>query len=326
MMTGKANYIGLIIAALLTGLFLTGCRVGIPDEGIVEPAKKRVGFSQADPVTPWKTAQLNSFIEAAADNQMELLYQEPEAYTTEWQIQNIRNLMDSQLDYLVIIPKEAEGFEDVLAEAAAKNIPVIMAEREAESEAGCVSSIAADYYREGQICARILAGSFAGKAGHILVIQGSEGSSVARDRLEGFLAEIEQYSQLEIVKTVPGNSNRLTAQKAVEKVIAEQEVEFQAIFSVSDEDGLGALQALKLAGRKPGKDTVLISIEGVQDVLKAIIAEEYLATIESNPRLGFIAFDMIRQIERGYQPPKRVFVPYQVYDLSNAEELFEMAY
>lgn len=325
-MAGKAYVTWLLMTVLLTGLFLTGCSSKIPNQETIEPQKMKVGFSQADQVTPWKTAQLNSFIEAAADNQMELLYYEPEAYTTEWQIQNIRNLMELQIDYLVIIPKEAEGFEEVLAEAAAKNIPVIMAEREAVNPAGGVSSIAADYYREGQICARILADSFAGEAGEILVIQGSEGSSVARDRLKGFLAGIDRYPQIRIVKTVPGNSNRLTAQKAVEKVIAEQEVEFQAIFSVSDEDGLGALQALKLAGRKPGKDTILISIEGVQDVLKAIIAEEYLATVESNPRLGFIAFDIIKQMERGYQPPERVFVPYQVYDLSNAEELFEMAY
>ena len=67
--------------------------------------------------------------------------------------------------------------------------------------------------------------------------------------------------------------------------LAEHTIDFNAVFAPTDEDGLGVLQALKLAGAKPGKNIVIVSIEGIQDVLKAIIAEEYLATVKSDTRL-----------------------------------------
>ena len=82
---------------------------------------------------------------------------------------------------------------------------------------------------------------------------------------------VREHSNLYVSKRVESSGNRLTAQKVTESVIADQDIDFNAVFAQSDEDGLGVLQALKLAGMEPGEDVVIVSIGGIQDVFKAIM-------------------------------------------------------
>ena len=103
-------------------------------------------------------------------------------------------------------------------------------------------------------------------------------------------------------------------------------ITFNAVFAHSDEDGLGALQALKAAGLKPGQDVQIVSINGIQDVCKAIIAGEYLGSVESNPKWGQVVMTLVRQIERGAKPFPSVMSPYRIINAQNAGEIFNTAY
>lgn len=87
----------------------------------------------------------------------------------------------------------------------------------------------------------------------------------------------------------------------------------------------GALQAIKAAGLPPG-EIAIVSINGIQDVCKAIIAGEYLGTVESNPRWGFIAAFLIQQMERDCKPFPMVMIPYQIITAENAAEYALTAY
>ena len=129
-----------------------------------------------------------------------------------------------------------------------------------------------------------------------------------------------------ISKRVESNGNRLTAQKATELTVADQEIDFNAVFAPSDEDGLGALQALKLADVQPGRDVALVSIGGIQDVVKAIITEEYLATVKSSPDYGRVVLDLVRRHDAGEVLERRVVIANQIYTIENAEVAFENAY
>lgn len=154
-------------------------------------------------------------------------------------------------------------------------------------------------------------------------IQGSVGSIVARDRDVGFRQEIKKHPNMQICASEVGDFNRITAEKAMENIIINSHNSFNAVFAHSDEDGLGALQALKGAGMDPGKNISIVSVNGVQDVLKAILAGEYLATVENNPKLGYVVFEVIDQMERGTVPPSQIVMPYRIIDYSNAMECME---
>lgn len=185
---------------------------------------------------------------------------------------------------------------------------------------------ASDYYAEGELCADILARHFGIEPCHTMVIQGEKSSAMDWERYMGFMHGVREHSNLYVSKRVESSGNRLTAQKVTESVIADQDVDFNAVFAQSDEDGLGVLQALKLAGMEPGKDVVIVSIGGIQDVFKAIIAREYLATVKSSPEYGDVVFDIINRHQRGEKPDRQTMVRHREYTMDNAEELFEDAY
>ena len=52
-------------------------------------------------------------------------------------------------------------------------------------------------------------------------------------------------SNLYVSKRITSDGDRLAAQKAVEQLLAEHTIDFNAVFAPTDEDGLGVLQALK---------------------------------------------------------------------------------
>lgn len=332
----RKNWIyGIFFTVILLAAILTVCH----DLAAKEPGRQevppretqviRMGFSQVETDNPWRTAQLNSFRDAALAEDLELLYHEPEEYTVEWQINNIYQLIDEGADYLVIAPKEVAPLLDCLKAAKDAKIPVILIHPTGEGvpREYYTSLISADYVKEGQLCARMLAEAYDGRVCNIVEICGSANSPMAEARSRGFREALKQYPNLHIVYTENGNFNRVTAQKAMENVLIKSvnSIPINAVFAHSDEDGLGALHAIKAAGREPEEITI-VSINGIQDVYKAIIAGEYLGTVESNPRWGPIAVTIIRQIERNAAPFPYVFIPYRIINKENVLARFSSAY
>jgi ABC-type sugar transport system substrate-binding protein len=289
--------------------------------------KIRVAFSHSEGMNPWTTDLIDSFVQAAEPENIELIYHVPMENTAEWQLNDLALLLDYDIDYLVIFPKEANVLDATLEKAWQKNVPVILISRQAHEEKNYTVIISTDYVMEGRICAQLLAEKFQGKACNIVEIKGPNDSSIATDRSKGFYDELKKYPNMHVVAIGNGNFDRLTAQYAMENIIINSPKDsFNAVFACSDEDGLGVLQALKLAGFNPGEDIGIVSINGIQDVLKAIVAGEYTATVESSPKIGYVAFDMIAQLERGYRKSGYVVMPYEIFDGRNAQRALSVLY
>ena len=77
---------------------------------------------------------------------------------------------------------------------------------------------------------------------------------------------------------------------------------------------VGAIQAMKEAGLKPGKDILTVSIDAVPDIFKAISAGEANATVELTPNMAGPAFDAIVAFkEKGTVPPKWIQTESKLY-------------
>jgi simple sugar transport system substrate-binding protein len=83
---------------------------------------------------------------------------------------------------------------------------------------------------------------------------------------------------------------------------------------------LGAIEAIKAAGKKPGADIILISIDGVKSAFNAMVTGELNCTVECNPLLGPMAFDALEKAIKGETLPKKAVVQDKVYDQSVAKE------
>jgi DNA-binding LacI/PurR family transcriptional regulator len=66
-----------------------------------------------------------------------------------------------------------------------------------------------------------------------------------------------------------------------------------ALYAHNDDMAVGAIQAIKEAGLKPGKDILVVSIDAVPDIFKAMEAGEANATVELTPNMAGPAFDAL---------------------------------
>jgi ABC-type sugar transport system substrate-binding protein len=290
--------------------------------------KKTVAFAQMENTGPWRIAESNSMRSEAAKraDKYNFVYTDAQS-TTAKQVSDVEDLIARKVDAIFLAPREAEGFSSVFQAAKAANIPIILIDREATGTPGVdfVTVIKSDFIREGQRAGEWLANKMNGKAG-IVELKGTTGSSVANDRSKGFMDEIGKHPDMKVIASQDGNFTRAEGQKVMENIIQAQGKAITAVYAHNDEMALGAIQALKAANMNPGKDVIIISVDGQKSALQAIIAGDMNATVECNPRFGPIAFDTLEKYWRGETIPPQIINEDRFFDASNAAQFVEEAY
>jgi len=291
-----------------------------------ETKKIKVGFSQMENNGPWRIAETNSIKEEAKKRGIDLVYTDAQGQTAK-QVSDVEDMIAQKVDYILLAPREFEGLAPALQSAKAAGIPVILIDRAAAGTAGedYVTLIASDFILEGKQAGEWLAKVTSGKAG-IVELTGTTGSSVAKDRSDGFKAAIAASPDMKIIASQTGDFARANGQKVMENIIQAKGKEITAVYAHNDEMAIGAIQALKAAGMKPGVDVTVISIDGEKDALKAIIAGELGASVECNPGFGPSAFDVVEKLQKGEKVETKIINPDRFYDKDNASQFVDSAY
>jgi ribose transport system substrate-binding protein len=131
---------------------------------------------------------------------------------------------------------------------------------------------------------------------------------------------------MKILASQTGNFTRAEGQKVMENLIQAHQQKITAVYAHNDEMALGAIQALKDAGRQPGKDVIVVSVDGQRTALEAIVRGEMNATVECNPRFGPIAFDTLEKHLRGERLDPKIIMTDRFFDQSNAAQFISEAY
>src|ERR1700688_4447246 len=97
-------------------------------------AKRKVGFSQATTLEPWRV-QFNKDIEAEAKNHpdVDLIITDGQDKTQK-QVADCENLVVQQVNILLISPKESAGLTGVVEKAIDAKIPVIVLDRNVDTK------------------------------------------------------------------------------------------------------------------------------------------------------------------------------------------------
>ena len=337
----RLNKAGMVFAAALAALVLAvapGCRKegGAGSGGGGDCRAKRekkdrklvVGFSQMENNGPWRIAETASMKDEAAKraDRFELIVTDAQGQTAK-QVSDVEDLIAQRVDAIFLAPREARGFEGALQAAKEANIPVFLIDREVEGTPGedYVTFIGSNFVEEGRRAGEWLVKQTNGKAG-IVELLGTAGSSVARDRHDGFMQAISNHPDMKIIASQPGNFTRAEGQRAMENIIQAHGRAITAVYTHNDEMALGAIQALKAAGMQPGKEVLVVSVDGQRTALEAIMRGEMNATVECNPRFGPIAFDTLEKYLRGEPVPAKIIIEDRFFDASNAAQYVNEQY
>lgn len=285
-----------------------------------ETSKKLVvGFSQIGAESDWRTANTESIRSEAEKRGIDLKFADAQQ-KAENQIKAIKSFIAQGVDVIAFAPVVETGWEPVLREAKEAGIPVIVSDRRpAVPEDLYVTFIGSDFVKEGEMAAEWLVKKMDGKA-KIAELTGTTGSAPANDRAKGFRNIIANHLGMEIVFTQTGDFTRAKGKEVMEALLKSPTgKEITAVYAHNDDMALGAIQAMEEAGIKPGKDIIIVSIDGVKAAFEAMVAGKLNCSVECNPLLGPYLFDAIEKVVKGESVPKRTVIEDKMYDETTAK-------
>lgn len=287
-----------------------------------------IGFSQVGSESGWRTTFSES-IKAEAEKRGVVLKFSDAQQKQENQIKAIRSFIAQRVDAIVVAPVVETGWKPVFMEAKRARIPVVILDRNVDLKDSSLylTRIASDFSDEGKKAAKWLMNATDGKC-RIVELQGTVGSSAAIGRMEGFNSVISQYPEAKIVRSQTGEFTRAKGKEVMESLLkAEGGKEICALWAHNDEMALGAIQSIKEAGLKPGKDILVVSVDAVDDAFKALDAGELNITVELSPHMGGPAFDIIEQYKSGKRDfEKWIKIDGRMFTQKNYQEEFKLRF
>lgn len=325
--TATGSSAGPAASAAATQSSGTGCSreaIGYPKIDVKDAV---IGFSQSEKeANPFRTAETQSIRDEAAELGVptdKLLVTNAQSDLNK-QISDIKSLLDRGAQLLVVAPLNSDGLQPALDAAKAKKVPVITIDRKVTAKpcADYLTFIGSDFVDQGKRAAEAMA-KVTGGAGKVAILLGSSGNNVTTDRTKGFKDNLP--AGLEVVAEQTGEFDRSKGQAVMEQLI-QSNPDITAVYAENDEMGIGAVTALRAAGKTPGKDVKIVSVDGTRNAVQLIADGAYNAVIESNPRFGTLAFRTLQDFADGKAIPETVIISDDQYDESNAAAKLGNAY
>ncbi|RSZ58913.1 ABC transporter substrate-binding protein [Massilia atriviolacea] len=269
-----------------------------------------IGFSQVGAESEWRTANTLSIKDAAKKEGIHLKFADAQQ-RQENQVKAIRSFIAQRVDVIAFSPVVESGWETVLREAKAANIPVILTDRAVNvtDPSLYVAFIGSDFVEEGRRAGRWLlerAARTPDRTFNIVELQGTVGSAPAIDRKNGFAEVIAANPKLNITRSQTGDFTRAKGKEVMEAFLKAQGKSINVLYAHNDDMAIGAIQAIEEAGLKPGVDILVISIDGVKGAFQAMIAGKMNVTVECSPLLGPQLMAIARDVVAGKPVPKRI--------------------
>ena len=264
-----------------------------------------LGFSQVGSESGWRSANTDSVKEAAKTAGYTLKFSDAQQ-KQENQISAIRSYITQGVDVIAFSPVVVTGWDAVLKEAKAKKIPVVLTDRSVETsdESLYVTLVGSDFTDEGRRAAKILEKVLekAGKKGAVKIAQleGTTGAAPAIERAKGFkeVMDADHADDWKIVVSQTGDFTRAGG-KQVMAAFLPSNPDIDVLFAHNDDMGIGAIQAIEAAGKKPGKDILIVTVDGVKDGFIAMSEGKINAIVECNPLLGPQLMEVVQKVKNG---------------------------
>ena len=289
----------------------------------------KVGFSQSEKeANPFRIAETQSIKDEAAKIGIPTGNLQTTNANSQFnkQISDVEQMIDSGVQLLVIAPLNSDGWDSVFAKASAKKVPIITIDRKinAESCTDYLTFIGSDFEEQGKRAADKMAAAM-GNKGSVAILLGSPGNNVTTLRTKGFKDQIAKTApDIKIVFEQTGQFSREEGQKVSEQLL-QSNSDINGIYAENDEMALGAVTALKGAGKKAG-DVKIVTIDGTKGAVQGIIDGWIYSVIESNPRFGPLAFQTATKFFNGEPIPEDIIIQDREYDESNAKADLNSAY
>jgi len=229
-----------LLAILITAASITGLG-GCSDSKIV------IGVSNGYVGNNWRNQMLedlqSQFDQYKASGLVDELIVKNAGLDVDDQIEQIRSLIEMDVDLLMIDPNDEDKLDGVIEEAHRKGIPVISFDQPVSSPYAI--NVVIDQQLWGEKLAEWLCEELGGQ-GSIVMIDGLSGHPANENRLIGNRRVLEKYPGIRVIAEENANWDQVDAQKVMTELIHE----YPDVDGVLTQDGMaqGVVKAFVEAG------------------------------------------------------------------------------
>lgn len=236
----------------------------------------------------------------------------------------VNNLIQQGIKALIVVPVDTNAMRAITKIVLEKKVPLVYVNRNPFSEGGTqipdgIYFIGSEEYVAGQIEGEFIGEKLNGKGG-VGILQGILGSENTLKRTEGVKDTLkEKFPEMKVLAVESGNWQRDQGLSLTENWLSAYGKELNAIASNNDEMALGAIQALKAAGRE---DVVVIGIDAVPDAITSVKKGEMAATVlQDSVGQGKGSAELIMTLIEGKVPEEKMkLIPFKLITPKNIKD------
>ncbi|MEV1248987.1 ABC transporter substrate-binding protein [Nonomuraea sp. NPDC050022] len=280
-----------------------------------------MGFSQVGAESGWRTANTKSVQDSAKSAGITLKFSDAQQ-KQENQIKAIRSYIQQKVDVIAFSPVVESGWDTVLKEAKDAKIPVILTDRAVDSKDTSLykTFLGSDFVEEGRKAGKWLVDEYKSTSDPVKIVelQGTTGSAPANDRKAGFQEIIKAEPKFQIVASQTGDFTRAKGKEVMEAFL-KSTPDIDVLYAHNDDMGLGAIEAIEGAGKVPGKDIKIITVDAVKDGMQALSDGKINYIVECSPLLGPQLMDLAKKVVKNETVPTRVITQETAFNQEQAK-------
>lgn len=242
-----------------------------------------------------------------------LLTRDP-ALDQERQNEEIRDLLNENIDLLVLNPVDYREIEPALREAQKVGVPVVVVDSQVGDPDLVACTIASDNYGAGVLCAEHLMRT---RASARVVLLEHASTKSGRDRIQGFCDTLAAHPAYQVIGRADSAGQLEVAMPVMDKLL-QQGVVPDAVMSLNDPSALGAMAALQERGLL--EQTAVYGVDGAPEAKSMIREGAMTATAAQSPiRIGQITAQTVYAILNGEDYETEITVPVTLITSDNVD-------
>lgn len=197
----------------------------------------------------WRSVHAGAEAAAKELGNVEVIWKGPETEAdTVGQISVVKNFVTNRVDGIVLAPNHSQALVDVVEEAKAEKIPVVIFDSGLAEGTEVTSYVATDNFRGGQLAAQTLAKAMDHKGG-VILLRYKEGSESTEQREAGFLDAMKSETDIKMLASDQyAGTTTESALEAATNLLNKYRDEATGIFAVCEPNCNGTLEALVQTG------------------------------------------------------------------------------
>ncbi|HHW00486.1 MAG TPA: sugar ABC transporter substrate-binding protein [Clostridiaceae bacterium] len=289
------------------------------NEASSDDGKIVIGLSISGFAAPYFKAMVAAAEEEAKKQNVELKVLDAE-WDTQKQASQVESLIAQKVDVIEIVPCDSKAIIPSMKKVKEAGIPLIVVntQHDPEAEDLIVTFVGASMEEEAAIAAKSVKDILGEKGGNVVIIEGAAGSFPAIHRTSGFKDAIKDNPNIKILTAQNAGWDRSQAMSVMEDFLTRYP-DINVVYAHDDNMAIGAIQAIKAAGRL--NEMSVVSISGTIEGYDAIRNGELYSTVSQPPDWeGMMAVQAAVKLLNGEKLEKWIKTPIAEVTKENVDQ------